>query len=272
MEVVKKTDELDSLRENVFLGEIPDLKGSEIIFKGRNNIIFFEDKVTLVNSRLVFQGDDSVMAFGKNRHLYYLSVEVYGGSCFAMGRNSYMNGCLHAIASERCNIVIGDDCLISFGIWMRTADPHLIYDVESSRRINYSKDILVGDHVWLGQSCFIHKGSFIGSGSIVGALSFVAGKTIASNTSWGGNPARLIKEGVSWDGRCVHAYAEKDSEAVSHCKPNAHLFAGKGSSSINELLNGLRFAQNARSRFSILRQQLYESDNLGRFSCNNPAV
>jgi len=40
---------------------------------------------------------------------------------------------------------LGEGCLVSFGIWIRTADPHLIFDAESQKRINPSRNVIVGD-------------------------------------------------------------------------------------------------------------------------------
>ena len=80
---------------------------------------------------------------------------------------------------------------------MRTADPHLIYNIVDNQRINHSRSIYIGDHVWIGQNAMILKGSSIHSGSVIGAMSLVAGKTIHSNSCWGGNPVRMLKENIA---------------------------------------------------------------------------
>lgn len=79
------------------------------------------------------------------------------GNTLYIGKNNYFNGKLNLILSERKHIVIGDDGLFSFGIWLRTADPHLIYSCETHERINPSKNILIGDHVWIGQGSLVLK-------------------------------------------------------------------------------------------------------------------
>ena len=95
---------------------------------------------------------------------------------------------------------------------MRTADPHLIYSAKTKKRINPSKSIYIGDHVWIGQDALILKGSKIKSGSIVGAKALVAGKTIYTGTVWGGNPAKQISNDIIWDPRCVHSWQEPDTK------------------------------------------------------------
>ena len=85
---------------------------------------------------------------------------------------------------------------MSFETYFRTADPHIIYDCITKERINFSKSILVGDKVWIGQQSLILKGTTIGSGAIVGGHSVVSNKTIKSNLLYAGNPAKKIRENV----------------------------------------------------------------------------
>lgn len=112
------------------------------------------------------------------------------------------------ILSEQRHCLIGDECLFSCDITIRNADPHLIYNCDTMDRINPTKSVYIGDHVWIGQNCMILKGTEIDSGSIIGACSVVTNKKIPSNTIWAGNPAREISRNVFWDEECVHAYKE----------------------------------------------------------------
>ncbi len=165
---------------------------------------------------------------GKNKQ-YKINLSVYSNCSIIIGRNVYTNSyntTSSVIASEECTIIIGDGCLFSFGIYIRTADPHLVYSIDSKERINYSRDILIGDHVWVGQGATILKGTVIGSGSIIGAMGVVAGKTIPSNESWAGNPSRCIGKNIFWDRHCVHTwtseqtarYANLDTDDFIFCK------------------------------------------------------
>lgn len=126
-----------------------------------------------------------------------------------LGRDIYFNGPLNAICSEEKNILIGQNCLISFGVWIRTADPHLIYDTETLSRINPSLSVLIGQSVWIGQQALILKGAEIGSGSIIGARSVVPKKKVGTNECWGGNPVSKLKSNIFWSGECVHNYTTK---------------------------------------------------------------
>ena len=191
-------------KNNKILGGFPRIENSRITFRGKNNILFCEQGVALKNSMISFNGDNAVAYLSRNRHNYMLELSVNSGNVFYMGPDNYMNGILHVILSERKHVFIGREGVFSFGIWIRNADPHLIYSCENGHRRNNTKSIYLGDHIWVGQSAMILKGTEIDSGSIVGAMSVVTGKRIGHNSSWAGNPARKISDSIFWDEDCVH--------------------------------------------------------------------
>ena len=214
---------IQELQNNTVVGE-PELNDSRIVFKGENNILYCEEGVRLQNASITFGGSNGLVVLGSNKNPCYLDLTLYNDCSVVIGRNVYFNGALRTIVSEQRTIAIGDGCLLSFGIWMRTADPHLVYDAKTYKRLNYSKDIIIGDHVWIGQDAFVLKGTTIGSGSILGARSVVAGKTIPSNTSWAGNPARLIGEDVFWEGSCVHMWTRSKTEKSKKLRTKDYLY------------------------------------------------
>ena len=136
MDVIK-TDE----NNNQIIGTNPNLQNTQIIFRGRNNRLICEDNVNLHNSILDFNADNSIIYLSSNRNVYYLNISIYNNSLFYMGENSYINGRINFSISEQKNIFIGNECLFARDIWMRIADPHLIYDTNSLKRINLSKSI-----------------------------------------------------------------------------------------------------------------------------------
>ena len=188
------------------------------------NILFCDDGVDLTYSKICFNGNDALVYLGRSCHRYMLNLSVNQESTIYIGRDNYFNGKLNIITSERKHVVIGDGGLFSFGIWIRTADPHLIYSCDTYERINPSKNVLIGDHVWIGQGALILKGSIIASGSIIGGNSTVSGKTIRSNESWAGSPVKRIARGVFWDGSCVHNYTKQKTKDSQHYQSDQWIF------------------------------------------------
>lgn len=200
------------------------IENTEILFKGKNNILYIENGVKIKGSKFVFEGNNNVVYLCKSKYTYILGVTLYNSSAFYMGEGNYINGKMNIILSERKHIFIGDYGLFSFGIWMRIADPHLIYDCDTLTRKNPSKSIFIGDHVWLGQSAMILKGTQIGSGSIVGAMSVVSGKKIPSNSAFAGNPAKQVSQGVFFDQKSVHNFNKKQTKEYSKYNDKRYIY------------------------------------------------
>ena len=242
------------------------LKNSKVNFKGENNILFVEDGVTLENSTISFSGDNCVVYLSSSNKVYYLSIDVYQSSAVFFGRNSYLNGAVHAIASEGQNIIVGNDCLFSFGIWIRTADPHLVYSVETHKRLNYSKSVFIGDHVWIGQNALVLKGCRFGSGSILGGGAVASNKLVPSNTSFAGNPAKLVGRGVFYDGRCVHNWTSDDTEKNATVNSDKWIYKNNGKTLDVKLLDEeLKRAENVEKKLEVLKSSIVANTDKNRF-------
>ena len=76
-------------QNNRFIGTLPILDNSSIIFNGKNNILYCDEHVHLTNSILTFNGNNSVIYLCRNKHLYKLDVVTYNNSAFYVGQNNY---------------------------------------------------------------------------------------------------------------------------------------------------------------------------------------
>jgi len=52
------------------------------------------------------------------------------------------------------NISVGDDCMFSVCVHLRQTDGHPIFDAGSGQRINWVRDITIGNYVWVGFETF----------------------------------------------------------------------------------------------------------------------
>lgn len=221
---ITNPDQLLELKNNKFIGKPPELINSQINFKGKNNILVCEENVKLLNSRIDFNLDNSLLYLSSNSHHYAVNISIHKGNVCFIGKNNFFNGLTTIVLSESKNIVIGNDCFISYNVIFRVSDGHAIYSSKSKDRLNYSKSIYIGDHVWLGQNSMIFKGTRIGSGSIIGAGSIVSNKSIPSNTTCAGSPVRLINEDTFWIPHSVHGWGEDEIKKMSKYKSELFVF------------------------------------------------
>jgi acetyltransferase-like isoleucine patch superfamily enzyme len=94
-------------------------------------------------------------------------------------------------------IIVGDDCMFSWGIFARNYDSHSVFDLATGNVINDAADLLIGHHVWVGQDAFLGRGVSIGSGSIIGSRSTVVAD-IPAAVAAAGSPAKVVRSNVSW--------------------------------------------------------------------------
>lgn len=211
---IYKPEELFQMKKNKFVGTVPTMIDSRISFAGERNLLYCDEGVKLENCNICFAGDDSVVYLSENKYSYKVKIWLYNESTVAFGKNNYMNHTVSITASENKNVIVGSECFFSTGNCIRNSDAHLLYDLESKRRINAGKSVYIGDHVWIGQDVMLLKGAYIASGAVLGAKSVLSNKNISSNTVWAGNPAKQIRQRVIWDGRCVHGWTQELTEAA----------------------------------------------------------
>lgn len=122
-----------------------------------------------------------------------------GGNCslscpgnIYIGKNSYVNGG-ELSASPHAKIVIGNDCLISYRVHLRT-DMHNYADPNMPIRLqgHTEKDIIIGNDVWIGYGVQIMAGVTIADGCVIAAGAVVTHDTEPYGV-YGGVPARFIK-------------------------------------------------------------------------------
>lgn len=109
----------------------------------------------------------------------------------------------YLLTDEDASITIGSDCMFSKFVHLRAGDGHSVLDVASGKRINRAKDIVIGDHVWVGRAACILKGAAIPSRSIVGAHAVVTRQFDQVGSAIAGNPASVVRSGLDWDRRML---------------------------------------------------------------------
>ena len=66
-------------------------------------------------------------------------------------------------------------------------------------RTNQDREIVVGDHVWIGSESLILKGTQIAKDNVVAANSILSGTKINENNVIVGSFGKVLKRNVTWE-------------------------------------------------------------------------
>jgi acetyltransferase-like isoleucine patch superfamily enzyme len=178
------------------------LKNVTVDIQGNNNSITIEPFSKLENCKVVIRGSNHRLHLSKSHLTNTIFSFVQDGGSILVGEGTTM-GQVIFLSGEGKTIKVGNDCMFSSGIEIRTTDSHSIISLETNKRINYGEDILIGNHVWIGKDARIWKGANIGNDSII-AFNSIVSKHIPDNSIAKGSPAK-VTEGlkVTWDRRLI---------------------------------------------------------------------
>lgn len=140
-------------------------KGASVIFRGKAGI-------SAGNSIRV---DNGTLTVGKN---------------FSTNKNCF-------IACSK-GITIGNDVTLGWDVNIRDNDGHTIIDQTTGER-SESKEVSIGDHVWLCAYTDVLKGAVIPDESVVAYRSLVTKAFNGAGILIGGAPAKVLKENIRWE-------------------------------------------------------------------------
>lgn len=169
---------------------------------GSNNVLKINKNDLLegtLNINIDFKGNNNICTFSKKVRGNW-NITCYGdNNLFKVGENTSCGE--FSIALHSNHFEIGDNCMISSSEELWT-DGHSVLDYETREVINIPKTpIIIGNHVWLGRRCTLTKGAQIPDDCIVGIGSVITKKFTEPHCIIAGNPAKIVKTGVTWDGR-----------------------------------------------------------------------
>lgn len=174
---------------------------------------FYQPSLYKIKGKWIIKGSTShVIGVG--------AIVIIGkGASLEMGDNLSIGNNSRIYCSKR--VTIGNENLWSHYNVVRDNDGHSIRD-DKGCILNQNKEVVIGDHVWIGFGCSILKGTVIPDNSVIGANSLINCvlspiqhltpplQIISDNDSNGfstertmggiyvGQPARLVKSGIKW--------------------------------------------------------------------------
>ena len=168
---------------------------------GKGNKVIVADRSKLNKCEFVIKGNDNIIKIGSACRISNSSFWISGnGNIIEIGDNTTVGNNCQFAALESTTITVGKDCMFSHNIRLRTSDSHSIVD-DLGNRINYSRNITIGNHVWVGLECLILKGSIIADNSVIAARATVNKMFEEPGCIIAGAPAKQIKQNINWDRR-----------------------------------------------------------------------
>lgn len=169
---------------------------AKLTFAGRLTIGNPKREMAVVSRQIVnlYFGENSETTFGHSVSIGPgVNIIVKDNAKLSIGEGTYFTSDMHLEVVN--NISIGRQCAISWGVTIIDDDHHTL-SYEGKKEASKSA-VTIGDQVWIGCNATILKGTQIGNNCVVAAGSIVKGN-FPDNSLIGGNPAKVLKQGVNW--------------------------------------------------------------------------
>jgi acetyltransferase-like isoleucine patch superfamily enzyme len=130
-------------------------------------------------------------------------ISIWPDQILSLGTNTYVGH--QGYINTKMSLTIGSGTMIGHGTTIMDYDGHPIVSSSESATHQCTQEsyggkgeqIRIGSDCWIGFESAILKGAKVGNGAIVGAHSVVTDLRPKASIS-AGNPAKTIKEGLTW--------------------------------------------------------------------------
>lgn len=181
------------------------VRGLSIQFKGSNSTVILHKPFKFRRSKFILKNNCRIEIMEHSEIRKLRTTDMHNFSELKIGKNFYCGSCKIYLHDEpHKQITIGDDCIFSTDILLRTSDAHAILNTHNITQ-NKPQNIIIQNNVWIGMNVLILKGSIIPDNSIVAAGSVYTRKTYQPKEDeeiiglngrvFMGNPAKCVKHG-----------------------------------------------------------------------------
>jgi len=170
-----------------------------VLHANARGFVFFGSRSSIRNVQVVCPKGFCIIIFGPNTDIQDAVINIsQDPGIVVLSSGATASGLNIQVGEHGDYVTIGDDCMFSTTVAIRTSDNHGIYDLSTMQRINQSRPVVLHNHVWIGRQVSIGKGSEIGRDTVIGQGSMVSGR-LKSNCIYAGVPAKELRQGVTWD-------------------------------------------------------------------------
>lgn len=177
-------------------------KNSKIVIKGKNLEIGINKIKGSKAETFIRLKKDAVWKCNNGCALNYNSdIEVHESALLETGGGIFINALSTIVCTK--HISIGEGCLMGRNIIIYDSDYHQIQDQNGNMK-NYSKSVVIGDHVWFTNQIMVLKGVHVGSGSVI-APHTVIRKSVPENCMVGNSSQAIVfQQDIYWSPERVH--------------------------------------------------------------------
>ncbi len=196
----KKNNVFVFIKKDGKIVQNPKIKNLTVRMYGENNYIEIHEPFTITKNVLISCGSNSKIRIGAGNNYKKAEILVGSNNEVSIGSRTTAGGVSIVLkSSNNTKINIGDDCMLSYNVIIRTEDAHVIYDCKTMQVLNKPQDVNIGNHVWIAAKTTVLKGTNIPDNCIIGTYSLLNKRFEEENCMIAGMPAKVIKTGVNWD-------------------------------------------------------------------------
>lgn len=166
---------------------------------GNNNRIDVGLNSIIKNTEFHISGNNNKIIIGNNcKIIQWGNLWIDGDyNNIIIGNRTTIQSAHLCAQGTGTKIDIGDECMLSNTIQIRTSDSHPIYKKDTNLQINPEGNVIIEPHVWISAQATIMKNVRVGAESVIGFGSIVT-KDIPANSMAVGIPAKIVKSEIVW--------------------------------------------------------------------------
>lgn len=143
-------------------------------------------------SRLILHPNSKLVCKGHIQSFEAVRIECLPNAVLEIGDKTYINHDSEIRCRE--HVSIGNNVSIAYNVLIQDSDYHTMNKEDGTPKPQ-TLPIVIEDDVWIGANAIVLKGVTLGRGCVIAAGAVVT-KSAPAYSLVGGNPARIIKQGI----------------------------------------------------------------------------